>query len=144
MSGQSPSGLRPWLKNIKASAAVTSDTGYAFELPNDVADLKIIVTCSAASGTSPTLDCTLQTSYDGGTTYVMHSRFAQITAAATRVLDLGRTNVIVAGQEFAHATTGGADANNGPLGRHCRVYADVGGTSPSFTFQVDAIGRLDR
>lgn len=76
--GQQSEPLRPYLKLIKASSAVVADTGYAFELPNDVLSGKLIVVCSAASGTTPTLDLTLQTSYDGGTTYVMHSRFAQI------------------------------------------------------------------
>ena len=140
--GSSP--LRPHLQVIKSSGAVTSDTGYAFELPNDVLSGKLIVVASAASGTSPTADITLQTSYDGGTSYVMHSRFAQLTAAATRVLDFARTNMIVAGQEFAHATTGGADANNGPLARHCRVYVDVGGTSPSFTLSIFLVAERGR
>jgi hypothetical protein len=140
------SSLRPWFKTLVASATYTSDqtgTTIGFELPNDIQDIKFIMNITAASGTSPTLDVMLQTSYDGGTTYVNHSKFAQVTAADIRVLDISK-RMAIAGQEIdANITTGSADANHGPLARHCRFNIDVGGTSPSFTAVFAAIGNRE-
>lgn len=134
--------LRPWNRTLVASATYTADTNSsAFELPNDIRDLKLVLNVTAASGTTPTLDVWLQTSYDDGTTYVNHSKFAQVTAADVRVMDISR-ELPIAGQEFdGNILTGSADANHGPLARKIRFSFDVGGTNPSFTAAVAAIGR---
>lgn len=132
--------LPAWSKVIQASTAITSDTNVDFDVPEDIVDLKIIIDYVTVTGTSPTCDATFQTSWDRGTTYIMHSRFAQATAAAKRVLDVSRSGGRIIGQEFASADTGGADANSGPFARDCRIRLDVGGTSPSFTCTIQVIG----
>jgi hypothetical protein len=67
---------------------------------------------SAASGTTPTLDVTLETSIDGGATWDTVAAFAQKTAAGSD------------GHVF------------GPLGDQCRWKWTIGGTTPSFTFAI--------
>lgn len=69
------------------------------------------LTVSARSGTSPTLDLTVQTSRDGSTWYT----------AGT----------------FAQATATGTERKTFALDRYVRVRWVLGGTSPSFTFSVD-------
>lgn len=73
--------------------------------------MRLDLVVSAASGTSPTLDIAVQTSPDG-TTWTTVASFAQQTAAAT------------VHKLFA------------PLDRFVRCNNVVGGTSPSFTFQI--------
>lgn len=69
---------------------------------------------TAASGTTPTLTVTVEDSPDGQTWYTL-ATFTQatgVTSEAKRVLD--------------------------PFGRYLRVSYTVGGTAPSFTFDVQA------
>lgn len=93
-----------------ASAARTANgNGSSIELGDRaVARLKLDVT--AASGTSPTLDVTVQTSRDGATWYTAGT-FTQRTG--------------VASEEKVFA-----------IDRFVRASWTVGGTSPSFTFSV--------
>jgi hypothetical protein len=76
----------------------------------------LAVDVTAASGTTPTLDLTVQWSLDGGTTWATTDgtpdAFAQITAAATRV------------KRFP------------ALSGTYRVVWTIAGTTPSFTFSV--------
>jgi hypothetical protein len=86
-------------------------TSAAFN--TDEADsLEATLTVSAASGTTPTLDVTLETSIDGGTTWTTVAAFAQKTAAGSQ------------GRVF------------GPLGDQCRWKWTIAGTTPSFTFAI--------
>lgn len=96
---------------LAASAARTADgAGAAFEVgPYTTARLALV--CSARSGTTPTLDVTVETSFDG-ITWRAHGTFAQITA------------------------TGTTRKSFGGLDRYVRVSWVVGGTTPSFTFSV--------
>lgn len=69
------------------------------------------VTCTARSGTNPTLDVTVETTTDG-TNYHTVATFTQMTAT-------------------------GAEARTvGPLGSSTRIRWAIGGTTPSFTFSV--------
>lgn len=70
---------------------------------------------TAASGTSPTLDVKLEDSADGVTFYTVATFAQKVAAGAERIV------------------------LNGPIGRHLRVAYTVGGTTPSFTFDVKAI-----
>ncbi len=132
---------RPIFKTLVASAAVTA-TGVsaAFVLP--LADAyTFLVNCSAASGTSPTLDIVYQTSIDGGTTYVnMPWRHTQITAAGVNFLTvrlgLGIGEV---GAEGAAASTGGTLVKPFvPDVNFMKLSYTIGATTPSFTFSVTA------
>lgn len=75
---------------------------------------------SAASGTTPTLDVTLQHSIDGGTTWFTLATFTQKTAT---------------GSELKTETE--VEAATGEVYGDCfRVSYVIGGTTPSFTFYV--------
>lgn len=97
-----------------ASAARTT-TGTSTPFNTGAADsIEGFLTVSAASGTTPTLDVTLETSVDGGSTWDTVGAFSQLTAA-------------------------GSDSHVfGPLGDKCRWKWTIAGTTPSFTFTVAA------
>lgn len=129
----------PWHSTLHASAARTADgQTTAVEAPLDLRSLTVYVNTSAASGTSPTMDLNVETSYDGGTTYWTIGRFAQITTTGKRRLTIPLINDL--GGEVAIGTTGGSLAADAVLGRHLRLNYDIGGTSPSFTFVAVAVG----
>lgn len=77
------------------------------------ADVLLAVHCTAASGTGPTLDVSLEESADGTTwTAVPGSGITQLTAAGNRVAAAAITK------------------------NYVRVTSAVAGTTPSFTYRV--------
>lgn len=96
---------------LAASAArTTSANGSAFE-PGDRSALRLLLDCTAASGTSPSLLVLIETSQDG-TTWREIGAFTALTAVGSQ-----------------RASFPGAD-------RFVRARWVLGGTSPSFTFSV--------
>lgn len=77
----------------------------------------LILNCTAASGTTPTLDISIEWSADGTTFYAAQAAdtFTQLTAA------------------------GGGAKSFDVKGPFYRVKWTIAGTTPSFTFTVDAI-----
>lgn len=102
-----------------------------------------ILDCTAASGTSPTLDVALQVSIQdeafGQTPTTGYSvmRFAQVTTTSKLAIrmqpTLGRGE---AASAITCADTGGSLVNNIPLGRQIQFKCTIGGTNPSFTFTI--------
>lgn len=129
----------PNIKSVIASTAyTTTTTSAAFAMP--VADTyDLIFNITAATGTSPTVDPVLQTSVDGGTTYVnLPLRCTQITATGVRhlvfKLGLGGNEVAL---ESTAADTGGTLAKNCVFDpKFMKIKFTVGGTNPSVTIQV--------
>jgi hypothetical protein len=79
--------------------------------------MDIYMSCTAVSGTSPTLDAVIWSSADG-TVWISHTAFTQITAAATELKSLTA------------------------FGRYIRVIATIGGTAtPTVTFTLKAVGK---
>jgi hypothetical protein len=106
--------------NTLASAArTTSSTGTAFDT-GDLNSVLGVLTVTAHSGTTPTLDTKLQTSLDGGTTWADVASFAQVTT-----------------------TDGVTRKLFGPVGSSCRWSWTVGGTTPSYTFKIDSYFNRD-
>ncbi len=107
--------------NLRATAAITA-TGQGSSV--DVRTRKgigvIILDCAAGTGTTPTLDITIQDSADGSTGWanVTGAAFTQVTTVASR-----QTLVF----DF--------DACRG----YIRVSETVGGTTPSFTRSINAV-----
>ncbi|XXX79163.1 hypothetical protein WMF30_10355 [Sorangium sp. So ce134] len=100
--------------NVVLAGAVTrtaDGNGATVEI-GDQGTLRLRLNVTAASGTSPTLDITLQTSKDGGSWRTLGT-FAQATAVGSE------------SKSFS-----GAD-------RYVRANADLGGTTPSFTYTID-------
>ena len=99
-----------------ASAARTA-TGTSAAFDTDGADsLEATLTVTAHAGTTPTLDVSLETSIDGGTTWDTVGAFTQI----------GNAN-------------GGDGHVFGPLGDKCRWKWTIAGTTPSYTFAISPV-----
>lgn len=106
--------------DVASAARTTTGTGTAFNT-DDIVTLVATLVISAASGTTPTLDLTLQTSADGGTSWQTVAAFAQQTG-----------------------TTAGVWKVFGPMGSTCRWSWVIGGTTPSFTFAVSTTDKRAR
>lgn len=131
--------IKPIIKSLLASSALTSSTSQAFVMPIGCDTYHLIVYVSAVTGTSPTADFVLQTSVDGGTTYInLPLRSTQVTAAGQIhfVFKLGLGNNEVA-LESPAASTGGTLAKNCVFDpTKMKLAYTLGGTSPSFTTQL--------
>lgn len=132
--------LVPLIKSsIVSTAYTTTVTSAAFALPGQGDSYALILNCTAATGTTPTVDAVVQSSVDGGTTYVnLPLRTTQITAAGVRhivfKLGLGGNEVAL---ESTAADTGGTLAKNCLFDpKFMKIKFTVGGTNPSVTIQV--------
>lgn len=131
---------------LEASGAHTA-TGNtsAWDGFGDVENLSLLLDITAVSGTTPTLVCLIEHTYDGTTWYQLGSFNAatNITAAGKYVLDIGPRlpNVTPAAVTPAssQAFTRGSVAAN--FSDTIRVKWVIGGTTPSFTFSVRAISQ---
>jgi hypothetical protein len=103
------------------------------------ATILVTVDSTAVSGSSPTLDITFEYSFDGGTTWIVHSAFTQITGAVQLVARFnnyaGPGDAAIEGTESAAGTF-----INAPYGPDHRFLYTIGGSSPSFTFAVWVLG----
>ena len=136
--------LLPYVEVAVSSAArtATGNSGTLDARWSQLDDIRLILDCTAASGTSPTLDVALQITPDDGTTWFSIQRFAQVTAAATRQLEFStRRHAGQAASEAAVASTGGALAVNGVLSKKVRFIWTIAATTPSFTFAIYVVGR---
>ncbi|NOZ27969.1 MAG: hypothetical protein GXP39_07955 [Chloroflexi bacterium] len=102
---------------LLALAARSADvTGDAEDVADDVREMAVYLNITAVSGTSPTLDVVVEDSPDGSV-WATLATFSTKTAVGVDVVRANR------------------------LGRYVRARATIGGTTPSFTFEVKAIGR---
>ena len=102
------------VQELLASAARTT-SGVSSSIKVEQVDvLRFFVDVTATSGTSETLDITLQDSHDGSTWFTLR-QIAQIT---------GITRPIP--QHFP----------NRAFGKYVRVSYTIGGATPSFTFSI--------
>jgi hypothetical protein len=135
---------------VFASAAARTTTGNsgAIKIPEDCSAIMFIADANTVSGTSPTLDISLEISNDEGTTWFGVSRFTQITSATERFLTqpffgqsvIGTEGVTEANWEMAEAAaTGGALVQPCVQPSHMRAVWTIGGTNPSFNFTLTAL-----
>lgn len=130
-------------QNLVPSEARTtsSDSGPIVINDMDMQNLLIKLNVTAVSGTSPTLGVYFQQSLDGGITFVDVARFAQITAATTNPhyisLAVGATNAVSGA--IGDGTIPASSLGTSLVSNVWRVKWVIGGTTPSFTFSVDAI-----
>lgn len=123
---------------IHAAAATTQTDNFTLQA-NDYDSIAIEVTCSAASGTSPTLDVYVQCQdSQGNWRDVVH--MGQVTAVLTNPL---YAEVSSGDSERYIGAVGSATVAAGSLGvpilnNNLRVYSVIGGTTPSFTYTVTA------
>ena len=106
---------------LQASAAKTATaTGAVFYGPGGVKTWLVQLACTAASGTTPTLDVKLQYTVDGGTNWndITGGSFTQLTGTGQQVISV-----------------------TGPWADACRIVYTIAGTTPSFTFSVKSFAR---
>jgi len=102
-----------------AARTATGQTS-GIDLKDYDGDVVFLLDSAAGTGTSPTLDVTIEDSADD-------SSFAAITDAAfTQVTGTASAQKLVVNKDSAR--------------RYVRVKYTIGGTTPSFTFSVNAIG----
>jgi hypothetical protein len=99
---------------VAAPSAARAASGTSGAVPIDPGmNVHTALVVTAVSGMSPTLDVSLEWSLDGGSTWLpANDAFTQVTAAGTQLSTF---------------------AAKAPL---ARVRWDIGGASPSFTFDV--------
>lgn len=105
---------------LHASSAETA-TGQSVAVDlTEYDEAVLLLDVTAASGTSPTLDIKLQTSHDGDDWYDLGDAFAQQTGVA-KPDALKITN----------------------FGSNVRAVWTIGGTTPSFTFSLQLVGKAN-
>lgn len=112
--------MKEQLSAVAGAAQTSTGASTAVLLPNlEVGGwITVGARVTAVSGTTPTLDLSVEWSADGGTTWFTSQpadTFTQLTAAA---------NVAKSFQVKA---------------RHLRIRWTIGGTTPSFTIAVDVV-----
>ena len=113
--------LIPALSFHPTAAKTTTFNGTAVDVQAYDGDLVFILDSAAGTGTTPTLDVKLQSSDTSGGSY------ADITGAVfTQVTTTASQQAIVVSK----------DENR----RWFRIVGTISGTTPSFTFSVNAIG----
>ena len=113
---------------VQASGAMTASGAGATQTDRDATGVALAVKVTAASGTSPTLAVKVQGSVNGTDWYdIPGATTANITGVSVTHLIVCRDATVVANQAISQ-----------PLPRLWRVYWTIGGTTPSFTFSVDA------
>lgn len=99
---------------LLASAARTTTTTGTGQATGNKGTARLFLNVTAGSGTTPTLDVAIQTSYDGSTNWVaIGTAFTQATGVTSQ-----------------RKVYPGCD-------RYIRAVATIAGTTPSFTFSVD-------
>lgn len=133
---------------LAAAARTTTATSASIGIPEGTRSIMFIADMNTVSGTSPTLDISVEITNDQGTTWFGVSRFTQITAAAERFLTqpffgenvTGTEGVTEGNWEMAEAAaTGGALIQPCVVPSFMRVVATIGGTSPSFNGSIIAL-----
>lgn len=111
------------LQNLLATAArTTTANGTGVDLKDFIGQAALILDSAAGTGTTPTLDLKLQDSDDNST-------FADVSPAVAFVQ-------VVAGASQQRV---GVDCD--ALRRYVRIVSTIGGTTPSFTYSVNMVGR---
>lgn len=129
------------VSTLQTAVTGSSNSGLLLFPEFDFNSVTFKLNVTGVTGTSPTLDLVVQTSNDGGTTLLDCVRFAQITATTTNA---HYATAPVAGIQAVHGAVGAgtisASAVGVPiLGRAYKAVWTIGGTSPAFTFELDAI-----
>lgn len=145
---------------LTQAAYTSSSTAGPFNIPEGYLGVIFCIQCTAASGTSPTLNVFIQDqiypsattdTYPGkGTGTAIFDDFyaaTQITGAATKVMRFSGSSLIGTANATSittcdYAISDGAltagSVRPGPLGNIWRVKYTIAGTSPSFTFNITA------
>ena len=126
----------PYLEKVILDAqttAGTNKTGTAFSHLHAFKDGDLAFYITGASGTSPTLDMLIDTRFDG-TNWTNMGHLTQISATGTVIAHISRRQSAAEIVVTADATAGTLRAIG--FGSDLRIRSTIGGTSPSFTWNV--------
>jgi hypothetical protein len=128
--------------DIQASAAQTATANGGGIAVGGIKELAVFFACTASSGTGETLDVSLQSSSDGGTTwYDMAYDYAVTTdgdGTETAPTEIDRDFVNLGADV---ACTNNALAVYRVFGDYVRAHWFIAGTTPSYTFSLKGIGK---
>lgn len=121
-------------KWIAGATVVATDQTTAMVGFDAITQLNLFLNVTAASGTTPTLIVQIEKRLPDGTTYHQDWSFAQMTGTGKRVMSL----VSGGNKEEAQATgnLAAGTVNSVCFAGAMRINAVVGGTNPSFTFDL--------
>jgi hypothetical protein len=104
-----------------AARTATGNGAVAPDLRDIEGEIAILLDSAAGTGTTPTLDVKIQDSADGSTgwTDIAGATFTQVVAVASQ-------------QKLV--------LNKDAVRRYIRIVHTIAGTTPSFTFSVNAVG----
>lgn len=127
--------------SLIASAAQTTTAQGGAIYVGGIREMVVLVDVTAVSGTTPQLTLYLQTSRDGGSTWfdLIHDGAVVLSAGAVEGQGSPRGTRNIVGT--ATATLKASAQYEGAIGDYVRVAWVISGTTPSFTFQVDAVGK---
>lgn len=137
-----PALLGPQI-NVPINAVAVTATGVSSQISLGLGDCyQLLLSIGTVTGTSPTLDVVLTTSYDKGTTYVaLPIRWTQKTASTTTEMIVFRCGIGNNEVALAQVTAG----TGGQLAKNCifdpkylKLSYTVAGTSPSFAVTLIA------
>ena len=138
--------LPNYAKRVTNLATVTTTTSTVVTLP--VADVyTFTLSTGTGTGTSPTLDCVIQNTPDGGTTWVNTTlKFTQATTAAAVIQITANQNRAMLTGSNAVAATGSLLSKDVVLSPKVRFLYTIAGTNPSYatvTMDVFAVVAAD-
>lgn len=140
-------GMFPQTQTLLTLATVTtSSTTANLTLPPS-SSYRVMVEVQTVSGTSPTLIVAIATSFNAGTTYDEILSTTTLTTSGQGdqllirpYLGIGDVATRAAMALLGTAEIAAAVVNNGPIDpQHIKIRWVVGGTSPSFAFQVGVL-----
>jgi len=137
-------GMFPQQQTLVALATQTQSGTSAIVSFPPASSYRLIAEVQTVSGTLPTLIIAVATSFNNGTTYneVLSSTSMTTSGAGSQLLIRPYLGIGDAATTVATALVGTADLaagviNNGPINsQYVKIRWIIGGTSPSFAFQV--------
>ena len=118
--------------------ATLTATGHVDWTLKPCDSLSIMLSVGTVSGSTPTMDVAVQTSPDGGTTYLTVQRFTQVTTtgAAETITFKPYLGVGDAATAIVSAATGGQLKGNVVCAKDMRILYTIAGTTPSLAAKV--------
>ena len=127
---------------FKASAATGASSGTAVGEEDNMHGLSmrtVAVVVSAVSGTSPTLDVYVQSSWDGGTNWYDIAASTQLTAASANLIPISSQGAPSAPFNGTSGTQTASTAKTMKWGDRLRLFYKVGGSdTPTVTWHAEA------
>ncbi len=123
-------------QSITAAAALAAVPASALVLPDPARSVCVQATFTYGSG-GTSVDAYLQTTLDGGNTWIDIAQFHFTTASAQSVFNLSSLTAVTTQYTPTDGTLAANTAKDGILGRHFQVKVASVGTYANTTLRVD-------